>query len=253
MKTLVKILNFKRFGRCLGLGGLFVAAAVCAQDEYLSEDELFGEDVLNGSGISDPLEPLNRAIFQFNDFVYIQIFDRVGEFYTTVTPQPVRTGATNFFNNLNYPVRLAGNLLQARFANAWIETERFLINSTVGIAGTMRPVDTIERFAPIPKEDVGQALGSWGIGNGPYLVLPLWGPSTLRDLAGLIGDRAANPVQKPFSAIDHWKWEYQAALASAEVVARLTERYGKIKESQIDAYGALKNGYVQHRDAAVAE
>jgi len=244
---------FKLMSCRLMLIGMLFSASAHAEPEFLSEDELYGEDVLNGRGISDPFESINRIVFEFNDFVYIEVFDRIGEVYTTITPPAVRRGASNFFNNLKYPVRLAGNLLQARFANAWLETERFVINSTLGLAGTMRPVDGMPRFAPIPKEDLGQALASWGIGNGPYLVLPFWGPSTLRELLGLVGDRVVNPAQAPFSSIDHWKWEHRTALSSAEVVARLTDGYGKIKESQIDAYGALKNGYLQYRRAALDE
>lgn len=252
----MKTLNFKFLGLGLGLIGLFFAATVCAQDEYLSEEELFGEDVLNGGGISDPLESINRAIFQFNDFLYLQVFDPIGQVYSAITPDPVEQGATNFFQNLKYPVRLVGNLLQGRFAGAWTETERFLLNSTVGVAGTMRPSDSYERLAPIPSEDIGQALGSWGIGNGPYLVLPIFGPSTLRDLVGFVGDRAVNPLQEPFSAIDDWEWEEQFALTASEVVTGLssqTARYRQMKGSSIDGYGALKNGYTQFRRAAVAE
>lgn len=250
------MLNFKLWQQGALCAALFLGATLSAQDEFLSEEDLYGEEVLNGSGVSDPLEPLNRVIFKFNDFLYLQVVDRIGAVYTTLTPDPVEESATNFFHNLKYPVRLVGNLLQGRFKGAWIETERFALNSTLGVAGLMRPADAYERLAPLPSEDVGQALGSWGIGEGPYLVLPLLGPSTLRDLFGLVGDRAANPLQEPFSAIEDWEWEEKAALAATEMVVRapaLITRYQKMKGSAIDPYGSLKNGYTQYRRAAVAE
>ena len=253
----MQMLNYKWMWRgVFGALVLSVGTALCAQDEYLSEEDLYGEDVVNGSGVSDPLESVNRVIFKFNDFVYLQLVDRVGAVYTAVTPDPVEEAATNFFYNLKYPVRLAGNLLQGRLKGAWIETERFALNTTAGVAGIMRPADQFERMAPLPSEDVGQALGSWGIGEGPYLVLPLLGPSNLRDLFGLVGDRAANPLQKPFSLIEDWEWEEQTALTVSELIVNtpsVVQRYKQMKGSAIDPYGSLKNGYTQYRRAAVEE
>lgn len=251
------MLNCKLWRQGVLCAALFVGATLSAQDEFLSEEDLYGEDVLSDSAVRDPLEPLNRVIFKFNDFVYLQLIDRIGKVYTTLTPDPVEESATNFFNNLKYPVRLVSNLLQGRFEGAWIETERFALNSTLGVAGLLRPADAYERLASIPSEDIGQVLGSWGIGEGPYLVLPLLGPSTLRDLCGLVGDRAANPLKEPFSAIEDWgEWEERAALTATEIVVRapsMVARYRKMKGSAIDPYGSLKNGYTQYRRAAVEE
>ena len=159
-----------------------------------------------------------------------------------------------FFTNLKYPVRLAGNLLQGRLKGAWVETGRFAVNSTVGVFGIFRPADQLNGLAPIPREDIGQALGSWGIGEGPYLVLPLLGPSNLRDLGGLVGDRAVNPLQEPLCLIDDWEW--RLALGGSEFLATapsLVDRYIRLKGSSIDAYGSLKNGYTQFRRAAIEE
>ncbi len=227
-----------------------------AQVGYLTEEELYGEELVNGSDISDPLESINRFTFKFNDFVYLNLLDPVARGYTYITPDPVEEGAKNFFRNLKYPIRLAGNLLQGRFKGAWVETGRFAINSTVGIAGVFTPADSVEGFEPIPAEDIGQAFGSWGIGTGPYLVLPFFGPSNLRDLGGLIGDRSVNPLAEPFSAIDDWNWEWRAALAGSELIATspaLVERYKDLKGNAIDPYGSLKNGYSQYRDAVIKE
>jgi phospholipid-binding lipoprotein MlaA len=153
-------------------------------------------------------------------------------------------------------VRLAGNLLQARLNGAWVETGRFAINSTVGVLGIFTPADNVAGFEPIPKEDIGQAFGSWGIGEGPYLVLPLLGPSNVRDLGGYVGDRAVNPLKEPFSLIDDWNWEWRLALSATEFTVEsptIIDRYLRLKGSAIDPYSSLKSGYTQFRRAAIKE
>lgn len=235
---------------------LLLPIAGNAADSYLSEEDFFEEEIKDSIDVSDPLEAVNRYTFKFNDFVYLNLVQPLADGYQAITPDPVEEGASNFFYNLRYPVRLAGNLLQGRLNGAWVETGRFAINTTVGVAGLWTPADNMEGFAPIPKEDVGQALGSWGLGEGPYLVLPLLGPSNLRDLGGLVGDRAVNPLDEPFSLIDDWNWEWQLALSATEFTVespRLMDRYMRLKGSAIDPYSSLKNGYTQFRRAAIEE
>lgn len=221
-----------------------------------NDADLYGDDVATSSSVQDPLEAINRVTFDVNDFIYLNIFEPVADGYQAITPDPVEKGASNFFRNLKYPVRLAGNLLQGRINGAWVETGRFAINTTVGIAGVFTPADSVEGFEPIPAEDIGQALGAWGVSDGPYLVLPLLGPSNLRDLGGYIGDRAVNPLQQPLSAIESWNWEWRLALTGSEIIATSPSwiaRYDQMKGNSIDAYGAMKNGYTQYRQAAIEE
>lgn len=238
------------------LFGLASAPFLSAQNAYLSDEDFYNEDVTEASDIYDPLESINRYTFEFNDFFYGVVLEPIADGYTAITPEPVQEGANNFFYNLKYPVRLVGNLLQGRFKGAWVETGRFVINSTLGVVGVMTPADNFESFAPIKSEDFGQAMGSWGIGEGPYLVLPFLGPSNLRDLGGLVGDRAVNPLDQPFSAITHWNWEWRLALDGTGLIVsspNLLERYNQMKGSAIDPYSSLKNGFIQYRRAAVAE
>ena len=246
-----------RFACCwAALFGLVCAPALFAQDSYLSEEDFFNEVIAEEAPISDPLESLNRYTFEFNDFVYMNMLQPIADGYTAITPDPVEEGASNFFYNLKYPVRLAGNLLQGKFEGAWVETGRFAINSTVGLGGVMTPADHVDGFEPISAEDIGQAMGAWGIGEGPYLVLPLLGPSNLRDLGGLIGDRAVNPLKEPYSLIDDWNWEWRLALSGSEFIANspsLLDRYVQMKGGAIDPYSSLKNGYTQFRRGAIAE
>lgn len=222
-------------------------------ETFLSEEDLFEDEPADMLIVHDPFEPLNRAIFHVNDRIYTYVVDPVSDFYQRMTPAIVRSGILNFFENLKYPVRLSGNLLQGRFADASLESERFILNTTVGIFGILNPAGTWDRYDALSSEDCGQALARWGFPRGPYLVLPIWGPSTIRDFFGLIGDRAVNPAQRPFSAIEHWDWQHQAALSGAEVIARFGDRYQKMKAAQIDAYSAFKLGYIQYREAAIRD
>ncbi len=240
----------------VALFGLAPVSFLSAQDSYLAEEDFYNEEVSSDSSIYDPLESVNRYTFEFNDFVYMNLLQPVVDGYTAITPDPIEEGASNFFYNLKYPVRLVGNLLQGRLEGAWVETGRFAINSTIGIAGVMTPADNIDGFAPIKPEDIGQAMGSWGVGEGPYIVLPLLGPSNLRDLGGLVGDRAVNPLKEPFSLIDDWDWEWRLALAGSEFIATtpdILQRYKQMKGNAIDPYSSLKNGFTQYRRGAIAE
>ncbi|WP_269522312.1 MlaA family lipoprotein [Coraliomargarita parva] len=246
--------------RLLPLAGLFFACfawtGVASADDYLSEEELYGEDLNGSSSIYDPLEPVNRVLFKVNDFLYIQVLDPVANTYQAITPDPVERSASNFFENLRYPIRLSGNLLQARWKGAWIETGRFAINSTVGIAGLFTPADKVEGFGRIPPEGIAQALGAWGVPEGPYLVIPLIGPSNLRDATGLVGAMCVHPTREPFSLISDWDWEWKTAWGTSEILVdtpSLMDRYNQMKGSAIDPYGSLKNGYTQFMRAAIAE
>jgi phospholipid-binding lipoprotein MlaA len=254
---LMKILEFKSPLVRTSFIGLLAVTTLTAQGSNLAEDEaFFCEEVDESAGVYDPFESVNRFTFKFNDFVFSNTLQPLVETYTAITPDPVEEGASNFFHNLRYPVRLASNLLQWRFKSAWVETSRFAINSTVGIVGFLTPADDYDGLGPIKSEDVGQAFGAWGIGEGPYLVLPLLGPSNLRDLAGFFGDRAVNPLKEPFAAIDDWKWEWQLTLSGSRYIARgpaIIERYKQLKGSSIDPYSSLRNGYVQYRRGVVAE
>lgn len=237
---------------------ILLASAVVFTSQLVADDDadLYGDDVFVAGHIQDPLEPINRITFKFNDFVLLNVVEPVAVSYQAITPDPVEAAVGNFFSNLHYPVRMAGQLLQGRFDGAWIETGRFAINSTIGIVGIFTPADSVKGFAPIPAEDIGQALGAWGLSEGPYVVLPLLGPSNLRDLGGFLCERAVNPLQEPFSVLDDLDWEWELALAASELISdspTLVERYKQLKANSIDPYSAIKSGYTQYRKAAIAE
>ncbi len=228
------------------------ATGLQADDGFLSEDDLYGDFGDESFVVKDPLQPLNRAIFKFNDFVLVNVVRHIANGYQAVTPDFVEKGASNFFQNLRYPARLAGNLLQGRWKGARIETERFVVNTTLGIGGIYRAADHFDRMQPIESEDIGQALGAWGIGGGPYLVLPLLGPSNFRDLLGMFGDRAVNPLKVPFSVIDDSN--LQLVLGATDFVTSspsIIDIYMRVRQDAIDPYTAIKSGYSERRRAMI--
>ena len=230
------------------------ATGLYAEEDFLSEEDLYGDFEDESIVVSDPLQPINRVIFKFNDFIYMNVLQHIANGYTAITPDFIEKGASNFFQNLKYPVRLAGNLLQGRIKGARIETERFLVNTTLGIGGIYKAADHFDRMQPIEPEDVGQALGAWGIGEGPYLVLPFLGPSNFRDLLGLVGDRVVNPLDAPFLVIDDW--ELQLALGTTEFVTStpaIMNIYLPIKKNAFDPYSAIKSGYTERRRSMIED
>ncbi|MFP4673323.1 MAG: VacJ family lipoprotein [Opitutales bacterium] len=238
-------------GLALALGA---AVTGYAEDRYLSEEELYAFDDSESMNVYDPLEPLNRVTFQFNDYVILKLIDPVTGFYEKIVPESLDRGAENFFDNLNYPVRLAGNLLQGRFKAAGVETGRFAVNATSGLGGILSVADSIEGLERPPQEDIGQAFGSWGIAEGPYLILPFLGPSNFRDLGGRVADRAVQPLDEPFRAIGDS--ELSAALSGTELLVtgqRFVRQYRQMKENALAPYSSLRNAYTDRRRAMIEE
>jgi phospholipid-binding lipoprotein MlaA len=153
------------------------------------------EDKEKTIDIFDPVEPMNRAIYKFNAQFDRAIFLPVTELYEFLTPVFVQDRVTNFFSNLSELLTFANSLLQGKVERASRAMVRFAVNSTVGLAGLFDPMAA--RGTHQQREDFGQTLGVWGLGNGPYLVLPIFGPSNLRDTTGLIGDTVAYQTVDP--------------------------------------------------------
>ncbi len=198
--------------------------------------------------IWDPLEPVNRAVFKFNDYFDIYLGEPVARGYTKVLPQPVRTGVTNFFYNLSYPTYLVSNLLQLKFVPAAEQTGRFVINSTLGLAGF---IDVAKKFGlEHHSQDLGLAFASWGVPAGPYVVIPIIGPSTLRDATGLGLQVFLSPwfwlSQSGWT--DEWLGYSIAALEYVDIRARLLEAVEAGKASSLDYYLFSQSAYYQYRE-----
>ncbi len=198
--------------------------------------------------VSDPLEPINRVVFAFNDGLYRFVFRPVVRVYKLIVPSDFRLIIGNFFSNLAMPVRFVNSLLQGKIEGAGRELLRFIINSTVGVLGL---VDVASDWGIKPqKEDFGQTLGVYGIGEGPYLVLPVLGPSTLRDGIGLGVDMFLEPVNylpknDTFYAIKGTQYTNKTSY--------YLETYFDLKESALDPYVAVRNAYIQHRRQEVKQ
>ncbi len=205
------------------------------------------EEETGAKEISDPLEPMNRASFKFNDKLYFWFFKPVATGYKAIVPEDARIGVRNFFSNLSTPVRLVNCLLQAKFKGAGNEGFRFLLNSTFGLAGFL---DLAKRDFNVEKEDrdFGQTLGVWGMGPSFYLNWPLLGPSSLRDTFGFIGDLALDPRTYVFNA--PWNYVFGAA-KPVEAINNVSFRIGEyedFKKAALDPYLAMRNAYSQYRE-----
>ena len=154
------------------------------------------EGVVYAIDVYDPFEGFNRAVYKFNAMFDRAIFVPVTEAYEFVTPTFVQERVTGFFSNLSELTTFANAILQAKLERASRAAVRFLVNSTIGLGGLFDPMT--ELGTAQRREDLGQTLGTWGVGDGPFLVLPILGPSNLRDTAGLIGDTVAYQAVDPF-------------------------------------------------------
>jgi len=211
------------------------------KDEFLDEFESEFEE--KAVTVADPLSFWNRAMFHFNDKLYFWFLKPVAKGYKVVIPGVVRTGVRNFFSNIYTPIRLTSCVLQGKVKAGGTEFVRFVVNSTIGIAGVADPAKKYLKL-DISDEDFGQTLGAYGIGNGFYLVWPLLGPSTLRDSVGMVGDRFLNPITyvKPVEAsVAIWSFD-----KINETSLHIGD-YESIKEAAVEPYEAFRDAYIQYR------
>lgn len=193
----------------------------------------------------DPWEGFNRKVFAFNDVLDRYALKPVAKGYRTITPDPVETGVGNFFSNLGEVRTVLNSVLQGKPANAGLATSRFLINSTVGIGGLLDYATLMEITAD--EEDFGQTLAVWGWEDSRYLVLPLFGPSTLRDTTGMPADMAANPVNYV---------EDDAVRLSLTALNVIDIRAGLLDQEALirgDRYRFIRDAYLQSRQFEVRD
>jgi phospholipid-binding lipoprotein MlaA len=197
----------------------------------------------------DPLEPMNRAVFEFNDAADKVVFKPVAQGYRAVLPDMVRSGVRNFFSNLRDPWIAVNQLLQGKVELALSDSWRFIVNSTFGIAG----IFDVAADMRLPKhnEDFGQTLAVWGFTDGPYLVIPIWGPSTVRDGVGLIADAYA---YLPWWIPDWLDLSHRVAWQNSLTVldfinirANLLDATNILEEAALDRYAFVRDAYFQRR------
>jgi phospholipid-binding lipoprotein MlaA len=199
--------------------------------------------------IADPIEPVNRALFVFNDKAYFWVMKPVARGYRAVVPEGVRLSVRNFFSNIAMPIRFVNNLLQGKIRNSGVELLRFAINTTAGIGGLFDPAKNDFHIEP-RDEDLGQTLGKYGAGHGLYIVLPLLGPSSLRDAIGLAGDAFLDPVY--YVGDTEMMVGAKVLKTENEVSLRIGE-YEDLTKAAIDPYVAVRDAYTQYRAKKVKE
>ena len=203
--------------------------------------------------VSDPFIQINRSIFAFNDGLYRIALRPASREYEKAVPRSMRRGLENFFDNIRFPVRFAGSLLQAKFGRAARETGRFVANTTIGVGGLVRVSDRIPALVPEPTEDIGQALGFWGVSPGPFLVLPVLGPTDARDLIGRAGDCALTPTWWQFK--DYRGWNVHTTVQSVDAVQaapELIRNYDAFGLNALDPYLAVRDAYLAHRASEIS-
>ena len=226
-------------------------------DEEFMDDEF---DDFNTEIVADvdPLSGYNRVMTSFNDNLYEYAVFPLARGYNYVVPKLVRNSVSNFFDNLQYPVRLVNNLLQLKIVNALEESSRFLLNSTVGILGLFDPAEAFFKLKE-HDEDFGQTLGHYGVGSGFHIVLPFFGPSNLRDVSSLFVDWQVDPffyqsgrsynilTQSVEQSIEVKSFEYFNE-HSGNIKA-----YEALKNGAVDLYPLFKDVYEQRRAKEIAE
>ncbi|MCK4691676.1 MAG: VacJ family lipoprotein [Desulfuromonadales bacterium] len=214
-------------------------------DEDFADEGSFDEIL-----IADPLEGFNRGIFWVNDKLYFYLVKPVAKGYRFIVPRPARVSVGNFFSNLLTPIRAANALLQLKFTDFGTEIYRFIVNSTIGIAGLFDPATSLAGVEKV-EEDFGQTLGYYGAGHGFYLVLPVLGPSSLRDTTGGLVDT----VLDPFWYADLATMEH-LGVKMFKVTNGLSldkDTYESIVRDSLDPYLFVRAAYAQRRAAQVGK
>jgi phospholipid-binding lipoprotein MlaA len=208
----------------------------------------------------DPFEQVNRGIYSVNRMVDKAILKPVAETYKATVPEPVNIGVSNFFSNLHQIVVMTNNLFQLKFHEASQDAGRFLLNTTVGFFGFFDPAS--EYGIPKHNEDFGQTLGYWGVPSGPYIVLPLFGPSSVRDAPGMLVDWAIDPRSATYdSAIEDAVFGSGQAsgwIFTAKILELVDMRADllsaeKMLESVPDEYIFVRDAYLQRRQSLVTD
>lgn len=225
-------------------GFLTLSAAGCAHNAQQQQQ--------SASGISDPIEPVNRGIFAFNNVLDMYIIEPVAKVYNALMPPFFRDGVQNFMRNLRSPLIVGNELLQGDFHNAGVATARFIINTTAGIGGLIDVAQA--QGLPYEPEDFGQTLAVWGFGDGFYLVLPVIGPSSLRDATGLAVDSFADPVRIVAHNTDNdWIYYTRVAVEGLDTRARLVKAVDDLRRNSLDYYAAVRSAYAQKRHALIRD
>ncbi len=243
----MSIFSSRSFLTALAIGGVSLAVlGGCATPPPADDPDAVAEY----NEANDPLEPMNRQIFAFNVAVDHAVMRPVAQAYRDYVPQDGRDRVRDFLRNLREPWILANDILQGDAERAGETLARFTLNTAVGLGGL---VDVAGRSGlPYHDEDFGQTLAVWGVGEGPYLVLPILGPSNPRDAVGLGSEWLLDPVDFGFRMAGYSWAEYgRGALDGLDKREDALDPLDEIERTSIDFYSALRSLYRQHREAEI--
>jgi phospholipid-binding lipoprotein MlaA len=232
----------------VGLAMLLLMLGACATKPPASDPDALAEY----NETNDPLEPTNRVFYAINNGLDTVILKPVAQAYRYVVPQPIRTGVHNVLVNLGSPVTFGNDILQAKPRRAGDTMMRFLINTTVGVVGIFDVADKLGY--PAHDADFGITLALWGMPSGPFLFLPVLGPSNPRDAAGFGVDMAGDPftwVGKGI-AVTALKWS-KTVIGAVDARERVLDALDEIKKTALDPYATFRSLYRQHRESQIAD
>lgn len=239
-RFLSKIKHMRYMFAIVALVGTVVTLSACAENAYRDPS----------LGIYDPLEEANRVTLKINDAADKVVLEPIAKGYRAVTPDAARTVVSNFLRNLNSPIIIGNELLQGDLKGAGNATARVVINTLAGFGGLLDLAE--EGGIEHQPEDFGQTLAKWGVGNGMYVMLPLLGPSTLRDASGSLVDSYADPLRIYLFNIEEEHIHY-TRMAAGAVSKReeLIEVIDDLRRNSFDYYAAIRSAYYQHREALI--
>jgi phospholipid-binding lipoprotein MlaA len=226
---------------------MVLALSGCASHSNTEQQVTTYEEDFN-----DPLEDTNRKIFEFNQFVDRNAIVPAAKAYRTALPDPVRDSVRDFLNNLREPLVFVNDTLQGQFESAAKTVGRFVVNSTIGIGGV---VDVAGRWGiPYHEEDLGLTFGAWGIPEGPYIVVPILGPSTPRDLGGQVAEGFGDPFNlmvtgNPYTL--YWIPFVRGGVSGIDQRSRYIETLADIERTSLDYYATIRSLYRQRRAALI--
>ncbi len=223
-------------------GGLLLATPAAAEPEATE------------SSVHDPWEGYNRSIFRFNEGVSRFFAEPVAKAWKFTIPDFARTGLRNVFVNIAFPIRVANTVLQLKPLETGQEIARFVTNVSFGVGGLFDPASYALNL-PMNREDFGQTLGYWGVPPGPFFMLPIFGPSTVRDTFGLVGDIAVSVVTFSAAGVSVPFFATFAAQAGNFINSQsfVVDDIKRERESSVDFYASVRNAYVQFRENRIAD
>ena len=228
---------------------IFTSNIFAAESDNVSTDSADFNTSNYEDEVFDPLEPVNRAIFSFNNFADKVILEPAAKGYKKL-PSPIQSGIGNFLNNLKLPLVVVNQLLQGQGKNAAESSGRFIVNSTAGLFGL---IDVAEKIGlEQTQEDFGQTLATWGVGDGFYIVLPIFGPSNVRDTAGMILTYTTDPINAyAVREGEAWLLPLRTATNAIDQRSKIIDEVNALRNNSIDYYAAVRSSYYQNRKAAV--